>query len=61
MLYILTAADGLVGQNPRQSTLFKASQITAEELPVRLAHWVKELNELPHNLHAMPSLKQVKN
>ena len=29
MLYILTAADGLVGQNPRQSTLFKASQFTA--------------------------------
>jgi pyruvate dehydrogenase kinase 2/3/4 len=32
-----------------------------EELPVRLAHRVKELDELPHNLSAMPSIKKVKN
>ena len=28
---------------------------------MRLAHRVKELDELPHNLHAMPSIKKVKN
>lgn len=32
-----------------------------EELPVRLAHRVKELDELPHNLSSMPSIKKVKN
>lgn len=31
-----------------------------EELPVRLAHRVKELDELPHNLSAMPSINKVK-
>jgi pyruvate dehydrogenase kinase 2/3/4 len=33
----------------------------SEELPVRLAHRVKELDELPHNLSDMPSIKKVKN
>lgn len=33
----------------------------AEELPVRLAHRVKELDELPHNLSEMHSIKKVKN
>ncbi|KIY68502.1 mitochondrial pyruvate dehydrogenase [Cylindrobasidium torrendii FP15055 ss-10] len=51
----------LFGQNPSQGTLLKASQFIAEELPVRLAHRVKELDELPHNLHAMPSIQKVKN
>ncbi|KAF8169878.1 mitochondrial branched-chain alpha-ketoacid dehydrogenase kinase-domain-containing protein [Mycena galopus ATCC 62051] len=51
----------LFGQNPSQGTLLKASQFLAEELPVRLAHRVKELDELPHNLSAMPSIKKVKN
>lgn len=32
-----------------------------EELPVRLAHRVKELDELPHNLSTMPSIRKVKN
>ncbi|PPQ94320.1 hypothetical protein CVT25_004775 [Psilocybe cyanescens] len=48
----------LFGQNPSQGTLLKASQFLAEELPVRLAHRVKELDELPHNLSAMPSIKK---
>ncbi|KJA18953.1 hypothetical protein HYPSUDRAFT_204888 [Hypholoma sublateritium FD-334 SS-4] len=51
----------LFGQNPSQGTLLKASQFLAEELPVRLAHRVKELDELPHNLSDMPSIKKVKN
>jgi pyruvate dehydrogenase kinase 2/3/4 len=33
----------------------------SEELPVRLAHRVKELDELPHDLSRMPSIKKVKN
>lgn len=32
-----------------------------EELPVRLAHRVKELDQLPHNLSDMPSINKVKN
>jgi len=51
----------LFGQNPSQGTLFKASQFLAEELPIRLAHRAKELDELPHNLSDMPSIKKVKN
>lgn len=35
--------------------------IDLEELPVRLAHRVKELDELPHDLSRMPSIKKVKN
>lgn len=44
-------------------TLSPAPVLThpAEELPVRLAHRVKELDELPHNLSEMPSIKKVKN
>ena len=37
-------------------TLFKK-----EELPIRLAHRVKELEELPRNLSKMPSIIKVKN
>lgn len=51
----------LSGQNPTQGTLFKASQFLSEELPIRLAHRVKELEELPHNLSDMPSIIRVKN
>jgi pyruvate dehydrogenase kinase 2/3/4 len=32
-----------------------------EELPVRLAHRAKELDELPHNLSSMGSIQKVKN
>ncbi|KAL0576459.1 [Pyruvate dehydrogenase (acetyl-transferring)] kinase isozyme 2 [Marasmius crinis-equi] len=51
----------LFGQNPNQGTLLKASQFLHEELPVRLAHRVKELDELPHHLSKMPSIIKVKN
>ncbi|ESK96448.1 pyruvate dehydrogenase kinase [Moniliophthora roreri MCA 2997] len=51
----------LFGQNPNQGTLLKASQFLHEELPVRLAHRVKELDELPHQLSKMPSIVKVKN
>jgi hypothetical protein len=32
-----------------------------EELPIRLAHRVKELDELPHGMNDTPSIKKVKN
>ncbi|CAG8569333.1 616_t:CDS:10 [Ambispora gerdemannii] len=50
-----------IGQNPSPGTLLRASQFLAEELPIRLAHRVKELDELPHNLNTMPSIVKVKN
>jgi pyruvate dehydrogenase kinase 2/3/4 len=40
-------------------TLFRASQFLSEELPIRLAHRVQELNELPDGLNEMPSIKRV--
>lgn len=49
------------GQNPSQGTLLRASQFLLEELPVRLAHRAKELDELPHSLGSMPSIQKVKN
>ncbi|TFY83670.1 hypothetical protein EWM64_g353 [Hericium alpestre] len=50
----------LFGQNPSHGTLLKASMFLGEELPVRLAHRVKELDELPHGLSHMPSINKVK-
>jgi len=50
----------LFGQNPSQGTLLQASRFLSEELPVRLAHRVKELDELPHHLSEMPSIIKVK-
>ncbi|TBU25547.1 alpha-ketoacid dehydrogenase kinase [Dichomitus squalens] len=51
----------LFGQNPSQGTLLRGSQFLLEELPVRLAHRVKELDQLPHKLGDMPSINKVKN
>ncbi|KAK8165679.1 pyruvate dehydrogenase kinase-like protein [Phyllosticta citrichinensis] len=47
------------GQRPSTGTLFRASQFLSEELPIRLAHRVQELNELPDGLSEMPSIKRV--
>jgi hypothetical protein len=38
-----------------------ATVYMSDELPVRLAHRVKELDELPHNLSEMSSIRKVKN
>jgi Mitochondrial branched-chain alpha-ketoacid dehydrogenase kinase len=46
-------ADGWSG------TLFRASQFLSEELPIRLAHRVQELEHLPEGLNDMPSIKKV--
>ncbi|KAI8376461.1 mitochondrial branched-chain alpha-ketoacid dehydrogenase kinase-domain-containing protein [Radiomyces spectabilis] len=51
----------MFGQKPSNATLFKASQFLHEELPIRLAHRVKELEELPKSLSRMPSIIKVKN
>jgi pyruvate dehydrogenase kinase 2/3/4 len=40
-------------------TLFRASQFLSEELPIRLAHRVQELGDLPDGLNDMPSIKKV--
>ncbi|CAG8561879.1 8610_t:CDS:2, partial [Cetraspora pellucida] len=51
----------MFGQNPSQGTLLRATQFLADELPIRIAHRIKELEELPHNLSEMPSIIRVKN
>ncbi|VVT58474.1 uncharacterized protein SAPINGB_P006226 [Magnusiomyces paraingens] len=48
------------GGRPSQGTLFRASQFVAEELPIRLAHRVKDLESLPHGLSNMPSIQRVR-
>lgn len=40
-------------------TLFRASQFLSEELPIRLAHRVQELGNLPDQLGDMPSIQRV--
>ena len=37
------------------------NNVLLEELPIRLAHRVKELDELPRSLGDMPSIIKVKN
>ena len=48
------------GEKPSTGTLFRASQFLSEELPIRLAHRVEELNELPDGLNEMPSIQRVR-
>jgi pyruvate dehydrogenase kinase 2/3/4 len=48
------------GQNLDPITLLKGTKFVHRELPVRLAHRVVELENLPHNLSAMPSIQTVK-
>lgn len=45
--------------DPSAGTLFRASQFLAEELPIRLAHRVQELDNLPDGLSDMPSVRRV--
>lgn len=40
-------------------TLFRASQFLSEELPIRLAHRVQDLGQLPDGLSEMPSIRKV--
>ncbi|KAI9817055.1 MAG: hypothetical protein M1832_004773 [Thelocarpon impressellum] len=48
------------GERPSTGTLFRASQFLSEELPIRLAHRVQELDQLPDSLNEMASIKKVK-
>ncbi|KAK3168668.1 hypothetical protein OEA41_005116 [Lepraria neglecta] len=48
------------GERPSTGTLFRASQFLSEELPIRLAHRVQELGNLPDGLNDMPSIKKVR-
>lgn len=48
------------GDKPSTGTLFRASQFLAEELPIRLAHRVQELEDLPDGLNEMQSVQKVK-
>ncbi|KAI8050341.1 alpha-ketoacid dehydrogenase kinase [Syncephalis plumigaleata] len=48
------------GQQSSPGTLFRASQFVADELPIRLAHRVVELDNLPNHLSEMPSVVKVK-
>lgn len=59
------AINGILSRGPRKrliisvGTLFRASQFLSEELPIRLAHRVQDLGELPDGLSEMPSIKKV--
>lgn len=50
---------GLTVSFASTGTLFRASQFLAEELPIRLAHRVEELTNLPDGLNEMPSVRKV--
>lgn len=49
------------GSNPTSETLLISARFLHQELPVRLAHRIKELERLPFGLSSMPSVEIVKN
>lgn len=49
----------MFGQKPSPLTLFHGAQFLKYELPIRLAHRVVELGNLPHDLSKMPSVQLV--
>ncbi|KAH3685869.1 hypothetical protein WICPIJ_003158 [Wickerhamomyces pijperi] len=49
-----------IGQHPSQETLYQANKFLVNELPVRLAHRIEELDTLPNGLNEMPSINKVK-
>lgn len=50
-----------VGGHLNDQNLFKASQFIVRELPIRLAHRIEELENLPNGLNKMHSIEKVKN
>jgi pyruvate dehydrogenase kinase 2/3/4 len=48
------------GTSPMPDTLFRGAQFILHELPIRLAHRVVELENLPHDLSKMPGVLTVK-
>ncbi|KAL9025949.1 MAG: hypothetical protein Q9180_007569 [Flavoplaca navasiana] len=55
----LLLLEALIAELLSSGTLFRASQFLSEELPIRLAHRVQELADLPDGLNEMPSIKKV--
>lgn len=49
-----------VGQHPSEETLYNASKFIVRELPIRLAHRIEELENLPNGLNQMQSIEKVK-
>ena len=47
------------GGSMREETLIQAAKFLHHELPVRFAHRISELHNLPHGLAAMPSVQRV--
>jgi len=50
----------IAGRRPSQGRLLQAAEFLRQELPVRLAHRVVELESLPQNLNKMPSVLRVR-
>lgn len=48
------------GQTPSTATVYRASQFMADELPVRIAHRIRELENLPDGLADAPSIQRVR-
>lgn len=48
------------GSNITNAKLIHAANFLRNELPIRLAHRVRDLNDLPHGLSRMPSVQLVK-
>lgn len=48
------------GPRPSQGTLFHASHFAIQELPIRLSHRVRELEQLPHGLADEPNIQLVR-
>lgn len=49
------------GSHPTPGLMFKASCFALQELPIRLAHRIKELESLPNGLNRIPEVIEVRN
>ncbi|KAH3670285.1 hypothetical protein WICMUC_004938 [Wickerhamomyces mucosus] len=50
-----------IGSIPSQESLYKSNKFIVNELPIRLAHRIEELDTLPNGLNKMSSIEKVKN
>eukprot|EP00163_Fabomonas_tropica_P028651 TRINITY_DN5883_c0_g1_i1.p1 TRINITY_DN5883_c0_g1~~TRINITY_DN5883_c0_g1_i1.p1 ORF type:complete len:421 (+),score=14.91 TRINITY_DN5883_c0_g1_i1:232-1494(+) len=55
---LIRVGEKVVGGN--DDVLLQSAQFLHNELPIRLAHRVKELDNLPHGLSFMPSVRKVR-
>jgi pyruvate dehydrogenase kinase 2/3/4 len=49
-----------MGRNPTEESLYLANKWIVRELPIRLAHRIEELDNLPNGLNEMHSIEKVK-